>query len=167
MKHSLVIPRPPGTVEGLALAYFRRNDGWRDISYSPLNFMVGHDGVVSTLADMETWARHLGQRTSSVSGANSPAFRSGSTNNGRRTNYSAGWRHAELDGRKVLQHEGCWSGYRNAIVHVPDARLSAIVLSNASDGKEFWNCDDNVQLARELIRRILANPVTTRGTIVR
>jgi CubicO group peptidase (beta-lactamase class C family) len=167
MKHSLVIPPPPGTVDGLARAYVRRNDGWRDISYSPLNFMVGHDGVVSTPGDMEIWARHLGKMTSSSSGASSPAFKSGSTNDGRPTNYSAGWRHAEINRTKVLQHEGCWSGYRNAIVHVPDARLSAVVLSNAADGKEFWNCEDNVQLARELIRRSLANEVATSANMVR
>jgi CubicO group peptidase (beta-lactamase class C family) len=148
MKDSMVIPAPPGRIPRLALAYVAQEGGWRDISYSRLNFMVGHDGVVSTIDDMARWA----------AGTLFPAgaFQSGLLNDGRPAGYGFGWRLAELEGQRMVQHEGCWAGYRNAIVHVPEAKLSVVVLTNAADGQEFWNCDDSVTLAREIARRRLA-----------
>jgi CubicO group peptidase (beta-lactamase class C family) len=81
------------------------------------------------------------------------AFQSGRTNDGRPTGYGFAWHLKDLDGVPVAQHEGCWAGYRNAIVRVPGKKLTVIVLTNAADGAEFWNCDDSVKLARELARR--------------
>jgi CubicO group peptidase (beta-lactamase class C family) len=150
MKDSMVIPAPPARISRLALAYTgQEGGGWRDISYSRLNFMVGHDGVVSTIDDMARWA----------AGTLFPAgaFQSGLLNDGKLANYGFGWRLSELDGKHVGQHEGCWAGYRNAIVHVPEAKLSVVVLTNAADGKEFWNCEENVILGREIARRSLAH----------
>jgi CubicO group peptidase (beta-lactamase class C family) len=125
------------------------------VSYSPLNFMVGHDGVVSTLTDMVQWVRAMESGRGLPAGSLEAAFRSGGTNDGRPTGYGFGWRLNELGGRRVVEHEGCWSGYRNGIVHVPELELSAIVLTNAADGESFWNCDDGLALARELVRRSL------------
>lgn len=147
MKDTMVMPPVWTAIPRLALAYTRRDGKWADISYSPLNFMVGHDGVITTVEDMVRWA-------GSWDGpAVAEAFQSGRTNDGRPTGYGFAWHLKDLDGEPVAQHEGCWAGYRNAIVRVPGKKLTVIVLTNAADGAEFWNCDDSVKLARELARR--------------
>jgi CubicO group peptidase (beta-lactamase class C family) len=153
MKNSQVIPLPPAKITRLASAYTRSRGEWADISYSPLNFMVGHDGVVSTLDDMTLWATAIGRGKLLPAAEGSVMFQAGSTNDGRPTGYGFGWRLAGLKGARVFQHEGCWSGFRNGIVLSSDASSSAIVLTNAADAGEFWNCDDGLNLARELLHR--------------
>jgi CubicO group peptidase (beta-lactamase class C family) len=120
---------------------------WADISYSPLNFIVGHDGVVSTIDDMTRWATAAVTGKLLSGGERAAMFRAGSTNDGTATQYGFGWRFADLDGVRVVQHEGCWSGFRNGMVLSVEGGLGAIVLTNAADGEEFWNCDDSLQLA--------------------
>ena len=153
MKDSLVIPQPPATIARMASAYTLARGEWIDISYSPLNFMVGHDGVVSTIQDMTRWATAIGKEGVLSAESRLGMFQTGSTNDGKPTNYGFGWRIDSLDGKRVFQHEGCWSGFRNGIVLSADARLSAIVLTNAADNDTFWNCEESLTLARELLRR--------------
>jgi CubicO group peptidase (beta-lactamase class C family) len=153
MKHSRVIPVPPANVPGMASAYTRWNHKWVNISYSPLNFMVGHDGVVSTLQDMTRWAREMANGMLFTPAEHSAIFETGHTNDGAATQYGFGWRIAEVEKLRVFQHEGCWSGFRNGIVLSADRVFSAIVLTNANDVDEFWNCEESMNLARELVRR--------------
>ena len=153
MKHSLIIPLPPVKVAKLASAYARSQREWVNISYSPLNFIVGHDGVVSTLQDMTRWIRAIANGPLLTVAERSAMFETGFTNDASPIRYGFGWKLAELEGARVFQHEGCWSGFRNGIVLSPGAGFSAIVLTNANDADEFWNCEDSLNLARDLVRQ--------------
>lgn len=153
MKDSQVIPQPPATIAALASAYTWSNGKWVEISYSPLNFMVGHDGVVSTIEDMARWTTAIGNGALLPPEKRAAMFHAGQTDDGKPTQYGFGWRLADLNGVRVFQHQGCWSGFRNAIVLSSDARRSAIVLTNAADNSEFWNCNEMLTLAREFFRR--------------
>jgi CubicO group peptidase (beta-lactamase class C family) len=152
MKDSGVIAPPPGKTAKLSSAYARQGEAWVDISYSPLNFILGHDGVVSTIEDMTRWAAAVQAGKLLPADLMASVFVSGSTRDGRPTNYGFGWRMSELEGNRVFQHEGCWSGYRNGIVYDAGSQRTAVVLSNAgAEGQEFWDCDEGLSLARRLL----------------
>jgi len=152
MRDSLVIPIPPARVPNFASAYALHKGAWVDISNSPLNFIVGHDGVISTIDDMTRWAAVIQGGKIPPAKYRRTAFTSGTTKKGERTNYGFAWRLSSLDAQRVLQHEGCWSGIATASRTCPQG-LTAIVLSNATEGKEFWNCEDALAIARSLAQQ--------------
>jgi CubicO group peptidase (beta-lactamase class C family) len=52
----------------------------------------------------------------------------------RPSSYGFGWFISELHGEKVVEHSGGWSGYATHILRVPIRQVTAIVLTNSSNG---------------------------------
>ena len=49
--------------------------------------------------------------------------------------YGFGWRISERNGHKIVWHTGETVGFRNALVRVPDRKLSVVVLTNRDEGE--------------------------------
>jgi hypothetical protein len=71
------------------------------------------------------------------------AFTPGHTNDGkeirtdllaRPNSHGFGWFISSLHGEKTVEHSGGWSGYATHILRVPGPRVTAIVLTNSSNG---------------------------------
>ena len=71
---------------------------------------------------------------------------------GATANYGCGWMIGEWAGRRVVYHPGHISGFRTAIYHLPDDRLTVITLSN-------FRYFDEVDLWRKISRLVLGVPL--------
>jgi len=144
MKDTLVVDERKQKVPRLALSYSRsdRSGQWQDITYSPENSIYGEDGIYSTLTDLYKWdqALYAGRLVSPAT--LEMAFTPGLGNDGKQlttdllerpSSYGFGWVISTLHGEKDLEHPGGWAGYFTYILRVPSRRLTAIVLTNASN----------------------------------
>jgi CubicO group peptidase (beta-lactamase class C family) len=143
MRDTLVVDERKQKVPRLALGYARRNGRWQDITYSPEASVYGEDGIYSTVNDLYKWDQALyTERLVSVAMLGM-AFAPGRSNAGkeittdlltRPSSYGFGWIIRSLHGEKVVEHSGGWSGYATYILRVPSRRVTAIVLTNSSNG---------------------------------
>jgi CubicO group peptidase (beta-lactamase class C family) len=143
MHDTLVVDERKQNVPRLALGYARRNAKWQDITYSPENSIYGEDGIYSTINDLYKWDQALYTERLVSRSTLEMAFTPGRTNDGkeittdilgRPNSYGFGWFISSLQGEKDVEHSGGWSGYATHILRVPSRRVTAIVLTNSSNG---------------------------------
>jgi len=153
MKDTMVVDERKQKVPRLALAYERGPDGWKDITYSPENSIYGEDGIYSTVNDLYKWDEALYTERLVSRATIEMAFTPGLNNKGkeimtdilpRPSSYGFGWFISSLKGEKDVEHPGGWSGYITYILRVPSRHLTAIVLSNSSNG-------DVPEIAQEMV----------------
>lgn len=153
MKDTMVLDERKQKVPRLALAYERSADGWKDITYSPENSIYGEDGIYSTVNDLYKWDQALYTERLVSRATLEMAFTPGLNNErkeittdilSRPSSYGFGWFISSLKGEKDVEHPGGWSGYVTYILRVPRRRLTAIVLSNSSNG-------DVPEIAQEMV----------------
>jgi CubicO group peptidase (beta-lactamase class C family) len=143
MHDTLVVDERKQKVPRLALGYTKRNGKWEDVTYSPENAVYGEDGIYSTINDLYKWDQALYTERLVSRSTLAMAFTPGHTNDGKEirtdllthpSSYGFGWFISSLDGEKVVEHSGGWSGYATHIFRVPRRQITAIVLTNSSNG---------------------------------
>jgi len=143
MHDTLVVDERKQKVPRLALGYAKRDGKWRDVTYSPENAVYGEDGIYSTINDLYKWDQALYTERLASRSTLKMAFAPGHTNDGKEirtdllthpSSYGFGWFISELRGEKVVEHSGGWSGYATHILRVPSRQVTAIVLTNSSNG---------------------------------
>ena len=143
MHGSLVVDERKQKVPRLALGYAKRDGKWQDVTYSPENAVYGEDGIYSTINDLYKWDQALYAQRLVSRLTLEMAFTPGHTNDGneiktdlllRPSSYGFAWFISELYGEKVMEHSGGWSGYATHILRVPSRQVTAIVLTNSSNG---------------------------------
>jgi CubicO group peptidase (beta-lactamase class C family) len=144
MHDTLVVDERGQKAPRLALGYEKRNGHWLDVSYTPENHIYGEDDVISTVDDLYKWDQALYTERLVSHSTLEMAFTPGRTNDGkeiktdilkRPNSYGFGWFISSLDGDKDVEHSGGWAGYVTDILRVPSRRVTAIVLSNSSNGR--------------------------------
>lgn len=144
MKDSMVVDERKQKVPRLALSYSDRTGRWEDITYSPENSIYGEDGIYSTINDLYKWDQALYTDRLVSHATLEMAFTPGLGNDGKQlttdllsrpgsSSYGFGWVISSLEGEKDVEHAGGWAGYVTYILRVPSRRVTAIVLTNASN----------------------------------
>jgi len=143
MHDTLVVDERKQRVPRLALGYAKRGGKWGDVTYSPENAVYGEDGIYSTINDLYKWDQALYTERLVSRSTLEMAFTPGHTNDGkeiktdlllRPSSYGFGWFISSLHGVKDVEHSGGWSGYATHILRVPTRQVTAIVLTNSSNG---------------------------------
>jgi CubicO group peptidase (beta-lactamase class C family) len=143
MHDTLVVDERKQKVPRLALGYAKRDGKWQDVTYSPENAVYGEDGIYSTINDLYKWDRALYTERLVSRATLEMAFTPGRANDGKEvrtdllthpSSYGFGWFISSLNGEKVVEHSGGWSGYATHILRVPSRQVTAIVLTNSSNG---------------------------------
>ncbi len=153
MNDTMVVDERKQKVPRMALAYAMRNGRWQDITYSPENSIYGEDGIYSTVNDLYKWDQALYTERLVSRSTLEMAFTPGLANDGKEivtdllplpNSYGFGWVISSVQGEKDVEHPGGWAGYATYILRVPSRRVTAIVLTNASN-------DDVPDLARQMV----------------
>jgi CubicO group peptidase (beta-lactamase class C family) len=153
MKDTLAVDERKQKVARLALSYSNYSGHWEDITYSPENSIYGEDGIYSTLNDLYKWDQALYTDRLVSHATLEMAFMAGLGNDGkpiatdlltRPSSYGFGWVISSLHGEKGEEHAGGWAGYATYILRVPSRRVTAIVLTNASN-------DDVQDIATQMV----------------
>jgi CubicO group peptidase (beta-lactamase class C family) len=133
MASSVVFDERSPRIAKRAYGYRKEGDGFVLDDDHPLNYVLGSDGIYSTVEDLYRWDQALyGERL--VSGETlAEAFHPVRLNGGEEYPYGFGWSLESHLGRRRVSHGGAWVGFRTFIARYVDDRFSVMVLSNRAD----------------------------------
>jgi len=101
--------------------------------YDPLNYIVGDEGVYSSLDDMIKWNLAWDEEKlvsrKSLAAAMEPAKLTG----GKFGKAGFSWLLRKFNGDKIIYQDGVWVGFRNIILKIPEQKLTVVILSNRTD----------------------------------
>ena len=129
MKRATTFNSSRADIPDRVIGYDPTDEGFAINDYDPFNDMLGAGGVYATLHDLEAWANLLATNNPYPAEALEPAV----LNDGTVTDYGFGWVIDEHRGFRRMSHTGSWVGFRTAIAHYPDEKLTIVVLANRSD----------------------------------
>ena len=138
MNRTVLYDETRPAVSNVATSYTLEKGAFRDIDYTPLNFIYGEDNIYTTVQDMARWAPAL-STTKLVSEATlKEAFTPGKPKNGT-SDYGFGW----VIKADQAYHAGAWVGFTTAIVRFREQHLTVVVLANSTEFK-------TMRIAREI-----------------
>jgi CubicO group peptidase (beta-lactamase class C family) len=104
---------------------------WQLADQSITSATLGDGGVYASANDMAIWLAALDEGAIGSPDTLRKVFTPWvATNDGQ--HYGYGWFMAAHEGQPLLHHDGTTTGFRNAIIRLPEQRISAIVLTNRS-----------------------------------
>lgn len=101
--------------------------------YDPLNYIIGDEGVYSSIEDMVKWSRAWNEEILVSQKTLGEALKPQLFLNGRPGKAGFGWLFGKYRGLKIIYQDGAWVGFRNIILMLPDKKLTVIILSNHTD----------------------------------
>jgi CubicO group peptidase (beta-lactamase class C family) len=136
MKDSTIISSPESKIKNRVIGYsewpmFDLND------YNSGNYLVGEDGVYSSLSDMYNWIMAIENNLLVSKETQNRIFSTVKTNEGTKIDYGYGWFIEDYHGHKMYMHSGGWVGFNTIIIYYPDKKLWFIGLTN-SKGISPW-----------------------------
>lgn len=104
---------------------------WQRADQSITSATLGDGGVYASAHDMAIWLAALDEGAIGLPETRRKAFTPWAATTNRQ-HYGYGWFITAHEGHPLLHHDGTTTGFRNAIIRLPDQRTSAIVLTNRS-----------------------------------
>lgn len=161
MSDSDVLDQTKPKIKNRALGYKTLpKSKFKLFDYDPLNYIVGDEGVYSSIKDMVKWNRAWNEEIlvskKSLSAAMTPA-RLGNGEFGK-TGFS--WLFGKVLNRfrikpgmtRIIYQDGSWVGFRNIILKIPGKKFTVVILSNRTDlNTEKQKISFAYMLAREFL----------------
>jgi CubicO group peptidase (beta-lactamase class C family) len=109
-----------------------RDNKFEVFDYDPLNYIVGDEGVYSSIEDLIKWNRAWEEEILVGRKSLTEAMTPVKLTNG---NFGAGfsWLFGKFNGDRVIYQDGVWVGFRNILLKIPAGGVTVIILSNRSD----------------------------------
>jgi len=151
MSHTVAFENGISTVQSRAYGYSRTDSGFVRSDQSVTSAVLGDGGIYASVDDLARWDQELYSQSLVPSSLFREAFSPAQLNDGSITNYGFGWYIEPLNGIRSVYHTGSTRGFRNAILRIPDKRLTIIILTNRNEG-------DPIVIARKIASLMLAQP---------
>jgi CubicO group peptidase (beta-lactamase class C family) len=151
MSHTVAFENGISTVQSRAYGYSRTDSGFVRTDQSVTSAVLGDGGIYASVDDLARWDQELYSQSLVPSSLFREAFSPAQLNDGSITNYGFGWYIEPLNGIRSVYHTGSTRGFRNAILRIPDKRLTIIILTNRNEG-------DPIVIARKIASLMLAQP---------
>jgi len=111
------------------------------LDYDPLNFIVGDEGVYSTIEDMIKWSRAWEEEILVSRKSLAEAMTPAKLISGNFGKAGVSWLFGNDLNRfrlkagmtNIVYQDGAWVGFRNIILKIPAGKLTVIILSNRTD----------------------------------
>ena len=116
-------------VDRRAYGYSRAGDRWIRTDQDRTSAVLGDGGVYSSIDELAKWLIALDR------GAFATAAEPRVATDTAGVRYCYGWRISEHRGRRAVHHTGESIGFRNALLRLPEERLSVVVLTNRNEGE--------------------------------
>lgn len=134
MNGSDVLDQTKPKIKNRALGYKTLpKNKFRLFDYDPLNYIVGDEGVYSSIEDMIKWSRAWNKEMLVSRESLAEAMTPARLVNGEFGKAGFSWLIGIYRGRRIIYQDGTWVGFRNIILKIPAQRLTVIILSNRTD----------------------------------
>jgi len=131
MTNSDVLDQTKPKINNRVLGY-KNNDGknFEVFDYDPLNYIVGDEGVYSSIEDMAKWSQTWEEEILVSQKCLAEAMTPAKLANGNFGKAGFSWLTGEFNGDKIVYQDGSWVGFRNIILKIPEQKLTVVILSN-------------------------------------
>lgn len=109
---------------------FPKKDIYELFDDDPLHYIIGDEGVYSSIADMEKWAPAWDSGIIVSRQTLSESFNPQKLSSGKLGKAGFSWLLGERNGLRITYQDGSWVGFRNIFLKIPERNLSVILLSN-------------------------------------
>lgn len=116
----------------IAVGFHRYGWKFRKIAPDVLDQVVGDKSVFSTVDDLLKYDQALYKGILVSDSLLQEAFTMAVVRNNRPVKYGYGWRLKEVDGKKVVYHNGLWNGFTASLTRYVEDSLTIIVTSNTN-----------------------------------
>jgi len=113
------------------------------LPYSPTRFR-GSASLQSTLRDLIRWDAVLSGDTLLTADSRKQMWTSGVLNDGKATGYGFGWEISQVNGHKLIAHNGAMNGFLSSLQRYTDDHVTVIVTINQSDLAESRRIADGI-----------------------
>jgi len=120
------------TTSNITTGYTRRGWRYRKFDHNPLDEVLGDKSVYTTVDDLLKWDQALYTDVLISDSLKAEAFSPTISSRNRSYKYGYGWRLKEVNGKKVVYHNGLWNGYTASLTRYVDDELTIILLNNTN-----------------------------------
>lgn len=120
-------------IDNRAYGYRTLKNGFKLFDYDPLNYIVGDEGVYSSIVDMVKWSQAWEKPLLVSNESLDQALASQRLLNGKIGKAGFSWLIDSYRKEKIIYQDGLWVGFRNIILKIPNKNVSVIILSNRTD----------------------------------
>jgi CubicO group peptidase (beta-lactamase class C family) len=159
MSQSILYDESEPVIKNRATSYERHGKNasngtpaFRDIDYTPLNFIYGEDNIYTTIEDMFKFDQALYTEELVSAASLQKAFTPPNLKSAKLSNYGFGWTIREEDGKRFVFHGGAWLGFRTYFRRDIDEGITYIYLSNFSDDQLKQVKSELPKILRESMR---------------
>jgi CubicO group peptidase (beta-lactamase class C family) len=152
MNRTVAYEEAISTVEHRAYGYSHTDSGFVRTDQSVTSAVLGDGGIYSSVEDLFKWDQALYTETLLPAPLFKQALTPATLNDGSHTAYGFGWYIDRHETSTWYLHEGSTRGFRNAILRLPDQKISIIVLTNRNEGEP-------IKIARKIAEMLLAKRV--------
>ncbi|MCX6145393.1 MAG: serine hydrolase [Ignavibacteriales bacterium] len=151
MNHTLAYQQGISTVDYQAYGYSHTDTGFVRTDQSVTSAVLGDGGIYSSVDDLFRWALALETRSLVQPSLFKEAHTPGRLSDGSSTTYGFGWYIEPYKDVPTFYHTGSTRGFRNAILRIPNQKLTIIILTNRNEGEP-------IEIARKVADLILREP---------
>jgi len=116
----------------IATGFSRMGWKYRPVEHVPLDEVLGDKSVYSTVDDLLKWDQALYQHKLVSEGLLQEAFTPLVLKNKKVQKYGYGWRLNEVNGKKVIYHNGLWNGFTSSLTRYVEDSLTVIMVNNTN-----------------------------------
>ncbi len=133
MTATFVADGAAGVIVHRAYDYHPEEDGYARSDYRRMMYMMGAQGIHSSLEDLSRWVRALDSDHLVPEEFASEVYAPSALADGRRFDYGLGWRIGVHAGHRRVFHEGDRFGFRSVIARHPELGVTVVILANRDD----------------------------------
>lgn len=118
--------------KNVAVGFHRYGWKFRKIAPDVLDQVVGDKSIYSTVDDLFKYDQALYKGILISDSLLNDAFTMAVVRNNRPVKYGYGWRLKEVEGKKVIYHNGLWNGFTASLTRYVEDSITIIVTSNTN-----------------------------------
>ena len=145
MEDTVAYERGISTVPRRAFGFRKTDDGWEASDQSVTSAVLGDGGIYCSVLDYAKWDAALYTDTLVSRASLDEIFTPGKLSDGTPTNYGFGWRIDNMNGVKVIHHNGGTCGFSTAVRRAVDQKLTLVVLTNRAGSRVYDLADELIQ----------------------
>lgn len=151
MKSTYVLDETKPKIPSRALGYKKLPDNYELFDYDALNYIVGDEGIYSTVRDLARWQAAWNSEVLVKKTTLDEALTQQQCTGTKKSPCGFSWFIKERNDGKRIFHDGIWVGFTNVFLMIPSKRLTIIMLSNT---RNFPSTKSRVAIATNLIKEL-------------
>lgn len=151
LKNTIVVDETKPFINNRAFGYKKEKNKYIDYDYDPLNYIIGDEGIYSTVLDLVQWIRAWQYPILVKKETLNMSLRLQKLEKGKFGRCGFSWFIQNIYSKKYIFHDGFWVGFNNIMLTECETNITVIILSNTN---EFSTEKKRIDAALEILNSL-------------